>query len=159
MKSIYCIFIAIILFFSSCSTDSVYQENRTISPKGWSMRDTLHYTLPVPQDDKNYQLQLLVRHDANYDYQSLWLFLRDKAQEVDQNTDTLEIPLADAYGRWIGESAGTLYTQRFLWLDTIQGSSTDTLHLSIIHGMRDTLLLHLSDIGIRLVPLKPPTHE
>lgn len=117
-----------------------YGHNVTVSP------DTLHDSVAAGH------IALTVRHSANYRYSNIWLELTHRADSMDVAVDTLEIKLADAYGRWYGKGSGA----SFMISDTLPQiyriSRGDTLRLR--HIMRLDTLEEVEQAGISFLPLQ-----
>lgn len=127
--------VALSTTLSSCSASPEYIESRSVSRLGWSQDSVITFVIPAPDHDKAHELLLNIRHAENYPYQNLWLF----------STDTMEIYLADDRGNWLGNHKNGLVEMPVL-LDDHYVFESDTVVVSIRHGMRDSLLRGITDI-------------
>lgn len=118
----------------------------TVGPDGWAYGDTLDY--PAKNDSANVprSLQLGLRHDAGYEYSNLWLELSYLTPADTVVADTINMVLADDFGRWRGTGRGISYQL----VDTVTTRQPvkpgATLHLR--HIMRVDTLHHIDKIGL-----------
>jgi len=89
---------------------------------------------------------LTVRHGNAYPYRNLWLEFTHMGPDSIMRHDTLNIELADIYGRWHGSGLGT----SFQYSDTI--STNFMLYrdagLKVRHIMRTDTLPAVEQIGL-----------
>lgn len=118
-----------LLMATACSGDGDFSRFERLPENGWAYGDTLMFDTTRPDSLSRGNLSLAMRHSGEYQYANIWL-------EVSYNDnghirrDTLNIPLADNYGRWLGKGFG----------------STRQLELPVA---RDILPLTASRIGVR----------
>lgn len=133
------------LTLAACTGGVVSSDFRSVDPAGWH-QDSLCVLQPDITDTITpMQVVLYVRHVETYPYQNLWLFIT-----TPDITDTIEFYLADDRGRWLG-NGGNGYIEMPVLLEehyrfARQGACTFTVQ----HGMRDTLLRGITDIGIEI---------
>ena len=88
---------------------------------------------------------IYVRHTERYPYQNMWLFVDDNGYR-----DTIEFYLADDRGQWLGNKQNGFIEMPVLYEDTKQFADTGRYTLTIRHGMRDSLLRGITDIGMEI---------
>lgn len=139
--------LAVMLNFWSCSNDEVYPgQFYTIENAEWKYGKVLkfndnHDTLPGVLE----AVAISVRHTNEYPYGNLWLELSYKSQDS-LVRDTVNIRLANEYGKWNGSGSGPVVTY------------TDTMHTRKVpdegtifmlrHIMRADVVPELEQIGL-----------
>ena len=148
-----CILSAIAVLFSSCRNDIVYSQFHSISyPDGtitssenWHMDSIVRFDFPIPDTTLDYTMTIYLRHTEHYPYQNIWLFAGNSLHR-----DTINSFLADDRGRWYGNhQQGLIETSVFIG-ENRHFSRTDSNYVEIQHGMRDTLLHGVMDIGLEI---------
>lgn len=108
----------------------------------------LSFTIAPEDTTAAYDILLHVRHTNCYPYQNMWFFVTRETGEW-QQTDTLEFYLADDRGAWLGNGKNGLISMPVLY-DTQVRFGSDTMHLHIRQGMRDSLLQGMQDVGVEV---------
>ena len=142
------------LTLTSCKNDIVYSQFSSISyPDGtitssgnWHMDSVAHFEYQIADTALGYQMNIYVRHTDRYPYQNMWLFVGDSAKQ-----DTIQFYLADERGRWLGNKHNAFMEVPVIFGRHIHFADTGTYQLVIRHGMRDTLLQGVTDIGVEIV--------
>lgn len=85
-----------------------YSHFFDIPTEGWKYGDTLKF-LPQTQDSVvSGRLNIALRHSNAYEYSNLWLEIRHFNGDSIR-IDTVNIEMADIYGRWHGSGLGTSF--------------------------------------------------
>lgn len=136
---------------SACSApDNDYSAFSTVDPDGWKYGRTFVYRPEIADSLASGTLLVMARHSNDYPYRNLWLEVSYQQLHPDSTIsfrrDTVNIPLADLYGNWLGTGLGT----SFQATDTV---STDFQLISgapirVRHIMRQDLLPAIEQIGI-----------
>lgn len=122
-----------------------YSQFKNIPTEGWSYNDTLTF-IPEPNDSTATGiLTIALRHNNDYIYNNLWVevsYFNDSVTVA----DTLNIELADIYGRWHGKGIGA----RFQIEDTISSSFNAIRgnRVKVRHIMRTDTLNGIEQVGI-----------
>ena len=64
--------------------------------------------------------------------------------------DTIECFLADEFGKWLGTGAGALKEMPVLYRQQVIFPDSGIYQMKIGQGMRDSILVGINDIGIRV---------
>ncbi len=136
---------------ASCSRgERDYSRWQHIPNEGWAYGDTI-FLLPVdtalPDNDTivNRRLHLGLTHDNDYPYSNVWLEVTYTGTGR-RYRYTLNIPLADIYGRWLGSGFGSDY-QREVTI-TPAADIDLTVPVEVRHIMRLDTLKGIDKIGI-----------
>lgn len=141
---------ALIAIMAGCGKQPVFQDSRAIPAEGWRADQLIHFEMSLSDTVPLHELYLLVRNTTDYPYSNLYLFLDIVFPDNRLIRDTLECMLVQRDGQWTGKGFGKIRTNQFLFRDDVWFPATGTYHFRIQHGMRDDVLLGISDIGIRL---------
>lgn len=139
----------------SCRQTDVYNEFNTLPRNGWFKRDVQRFTPESPDFTGRYDLYLTLRHNGDYAYRNLWLFVSYTGADGEQKTDTVNCELADEFGRWSGGGWGSYYQQELLLDDCFRFVGKEQV-VTIQQAMRDDRIRGISDVGIRIAPHTEP---
>jgi len=142
--------IALLVISSGCSRKVLYSKSERLPAEGWSMHQDLIFTVPVSDTLQSWDLYLQVRNGARYEWSNLWLFVETHAPTGTWIRDTLEFRLADERGKWLGRGIGDRFTVEFPFKRHVVFPHSGTYRFMVSQGMRDTLLEHIADIGLRI---------
>lgn len=131
-----------------------YSRWANLPTDGWIYTDTVAL-LPVDtmlHDNDSLvrgAIRIAVRHENSYRYSNLWLEMTYHTDGRRLIRDTINLRLADVYGRWIGSGFGASYQQEAL----ISSSSVIdvTQPVALRHIMRVDTLRGIEQIGIEVV--------
>ena len=136
----------------SCGRTGVYNEFNPLPNNGWFKRDVQRFTPEVPDTVNRYDVYLSLRHNGDYTYRNLWLFVSYNDEGGVLKTDTVNCELADEFGRWSGGGWGSYYQQKDLLNDDCRVSGEKEHVFTVQQAMRDDRIRGISDVGIRIVP-------
>ena len=64
--------------------------------------------------------------------------------------DTVEFTIADNKGKWIGSGIGDIHDVRLVYRRNVRFGQTGNYVFYIQHGMRETEIKEITDVGIRI---------
>ncbi|MCM1162953.1 MAG: gliding motility lipoprotein GldH [Muribaculaceae bacterium] len=143
----------VVLLASSCGKgERDYSRWAELPPSGWAYGDTL---MLVPADTTladndsivTRRLSLGVVHTSTYPYSNLWLEVTYHG-DGHLYRDTVNMLLADVYGRWLGAGFGASY-QREITL-TPHADIDLTRPVAVRHIMRLDTLPAIERVGIEV---------
>ena len=151
--------LSIILFviasiITSCHQNEVFFKYDTISNRGWDKDSVQYFDIQVTDKNTPYNFYIHLRNKSNYPYQNIWLFLEQIRPDKTIKKDTVEAYLADQYGKWLGTGVGSLKEMQIFYQKGIHFPDTGTYRIGIKHGMRDSLLQGINDVGVRIEKTK-----
>ncbi|MDP4240142.1 MAG: gliding motility lipoprotein GldH [Bacteroidota bacterium] len=154
-RSLWAIFISLIAV--ACTSNDIYFQYKPVTLKGWSKDSLYSFDISVKDTAAIYNVYVNVRNRGEYPYQNLWLFLNKTAPDKTQTKDSIECYLADQRGKWLGSGLGSIMEMPVLYQQKVRFKAIGTYHYKIGHGMRDSLLIGINDIGMRVekCPLAP----
>ena len=143
------ILIAVLALFTACRNNIAYMQFFPIPTKEWHMDSVMRFDYTITDTTTDYRVLIYVRHTEYYPYQNMWLFVRDSL-----TCDTIEFYLADDRGRWLGDKEHGFIEMPVLYEETKHFARTGAQHLEIAHGMRDSLLSGVTDVGVEIITVK-----
>jgi gliding motility-associated lipoprotein GldH len=147
--------LAVALLLASCGEAPLYEQNQSVEGASWSASDVKSFEFEVNDTVSLYDLSVNLRHNAAYKYANLYLFIELKFPNGKRAMDTLECVLADASGRWYGNSGlGDIYDCQFGYYSNRQFPLAGTYRAEIVQAMRDEPLTGITDIGFRVARKK-----
>ena len=145
-KTVFLWFAALVLFLTACSNSIQYSRFSPISSEEWHMDSLAQFVYSIEDTASDYQMLIYIRHTEQYPYQNMWLFVDDAGRQ-----DTIEFYLADDRGQWLGNKHNGFIEMPVLWEETKHFSDTGAYTMRISHGMRDSLLRGVTDIGLEIL--------
>jgi gliding motility-associated lipoprotein GldH len=133
-------------FLTSCRKDVVYSQFCSIPSEIWIADEVASFDYKIEDIHADYRMLVYVRHTERYPYQNMWLFIDDS-----RHKDTIEFYLADDRGQWLGDKHHGFIEMQILLEENYHFADTGMYHMTIQHGMRDSLLRGVTDIGFEVV--------
>lgn len=139
--------------FMACNQNELFFSYRRLPSSGWNKDSLLTFDYKIHNTDSHYNVFIHVRHFGNYPYQNFWMFLENTDAKGNMLKDTIECYLSDDFGKWMGtgnavKEMPVFYKQNILFPDS------GTYQIKIGHGMRDSILTGIKEIGVRVEMVK-----
>lgn len=134
----------------SCDSSTLFSDNYRLEDEKWSMYDPARYTCTIEDTVSTYNLDLTVRTSTEYPYRNMYLFVVTSFPSGTTVTDTLHVRVADEKGRWLGRGAGDLRELAIPYKSNVYFPEKGEYHFRVIHGMRDTVLKGVYDMGMKI---------
>lgn len=139
---------------TGCQRDVVSSAHQDLPEQGWAMTDTVCLSLDVADTVQVYDLTLMLRHTELYSYQNLWFFIQCADSLSPLQSDTVMACLADDRGQWLGSRAGRYYSGYVFVRHELLFPQAGTYTFSVVHGMRDSIISGIADVGLELRKVK-----
>lgn len=151
---------AIVLMAAGCSVggyhgngdDNFFSSFTTFRNAEWDYAEPLTFTVDTLADSvcPSGTLILTVRHTHGYEFSNLWLEVNYDLDDTCARRDTLNLILADLYGKWLGSGPGNTFNIN----DTLRAGMPLRRHqrIGIRHIMRTDTLENIEQIGISYTP-------
>ncbi|MDD3878085.1 MAG: gliding motility lipoprotein GldH [Bacteroidales bacterium] len=142
--------LTLVLLFSSCDSDRVYEKNIKIPNSTWNRLEILKFNAEISDTTLNYNFYLNVRNNVDYEYSNLYVFLNTIMPSQSIVRDTVEIMLAGPDGKWLGKGWGK-HKELYLQIGkNMKFPEMGTYAFEIEQAMRVDLLKNISNMGIRI---------
>ena len=143
-----------ILFLFFCFTIIIFSCNNAQSfthsfeNNSWHFEDSVVFTCDI-EHLKNYNLELFFRNNLEYPYRNLYLLVEIHHNQNMIKIDTLQYPITDKYGKWLGRGFGKTRDNYFLEeLEIFE--KTGEYKFIFTHGMRINPLIGSNAIGMKI---------
>jgi len=152
MKNILTYMTALLLLASltACDGSVFYDRQQAVDEHGWSPAESVDFDVTVDDTNQVYNFLLEVRNSISYPYSNTFLFIHTTFPDGSTSRDTLEFPLADNTGRWLGKRTGRYIDTRYYFRRNARFPLEGTYRFSVTNGMRDSAITGLKDIGLRI---------
>ena len=140
-------------FFSSCENEEAYHKFQDVKQSLWSKNDSLCFIIDTTdiRPGVAYDIQIETVNNSLFPYQNLWLFVRSNVDaERIFRQDTMQIQLADVYGKWTGSGFGAYYQNAILFRKRVVFPMKRKYTFQVIQGMRDEPLAGIEKIGLKI---------
>ena len=136
---------------TACDGSVYYDESRSVDEHGWLPQDSVCFDVEVDDTTHLFNFLVEVRNSVEYPYSNTFLFIGTTFPDGSVARDTMECPLADPEGRWLGKRTGRYVDTRY----RLRGGSArfpmkGRYHFAITNGMRDSAISGIKDIGLRV---------
>ena len=134
----------------SCTNNALFFEYKEVNKAGWMKDSVYKFTIPVNNTAEVYNMIINTRNTGDYPYQNLWLFITEISPDSVVTRDTIDFYLADEFGMWLGKGVGHAYNMPVLFRQNFRFAKKGTYTFEIGQGMRDSVLLGINDVGIKV---------
>lgn len=140
-----------VLLSSSCSNSTLYHKFETVNSDGWLRDSVLIYSCQIDSVASLYDIDIELNYNNNYQYSNLYLFV-EASDTLEQQlfSDTLNITLADEYGRWLGDGWGSTYQQRVEYKKDLSFNKKGVYNIKVTQGMRDNPIGGIERVGVKI---------
>ena len=142
--------VPLLWLLASCDSNVYYEESRSVDEHGWLPSESVDFDVDVDDTNSVYNFLVEVRNSVSYPYANTFLFIHTTFPDGSVAQDTLEYPLADPTGRWLGKRTGRYVDTRYYFRRNARFPMTGTYCFSVTNGMRDSAIAGLKDVGFRI---------
>lgn len=135
---------------AACNKNVVYEESIAIDPEAWQVDSIAKFSFDITDTVPSYSVSFIVRNSGDYQYQNLWLFVRNIEPDLRSHNDTVQLMLADDLGNWVGSGIGSIYSATYEYQHKLRFPKPGTYQLYIQQGMRTDSLAGIHDIGLKI---------
>ena len=139
-----------VLFFSSCDSKRIFEENQAIPESGWATSNVVKFNVDIKDPATATNFYINVRNSDGYPYGNLFLFIKTTFPNGKMSNDTLECVLADEKGKWIGSGIGDLYDNQIPFKKNVLFPQAGTYRFEIQQAMRADNIPLIMDVGLRI---------
>lgn len=114
MKCKICLYLIVGLVLTSCGKQPMYIKTYDFSDHTWGGGESPEFKFRTNDTKNAYNFVLTLRTTTDYEYSNLWVFMYTKSPNKKIRKDTLNFPIAEPNGKWIGENSGSIVENEFL---------------------------------------------
>jgi gliding motility-associated lipoprotein GldH len=153
MKNWTFIFLLSSLLLVGCDQNVVFENNIMISPDGWKQDEVVQFEWDITDTISLHNFYVSIRNGEGYQYSNIFLFVSMEFPNGKMSVDTIDCPLADADGHWLGSGLGDLYDNRIIFKERKKFPMAGHYRITIQQAMREENLEEIHDVGFRLSTL------
>jgi gliding motility-associated lipoprotein GldH len=145
----------VILGFGSCSDSKpLYSELAEIGGAGWAINDSLKFGFEVIDTAALYHLLLEVKHDAEYDWENVYVQILTAFPDDSVKVDVLSLELADGYGGWLGHCSGDKCALEIPLQQRVRFPLPGQYGLTFVQYMREEVVPGILGLRLSVVPVE-----
>jgi gliding motility-associated lipoprotein GldH len=141
------------IFLLGCQKGILFTEFKHLPVSGWEADSVFCFELSLQDSQPICDVEILVRHTDQYEYQNLWLFVEMKRDSITLSRDTIGCYLASDRGEWYGTGM-RVYEMPISYLESYAFPSEGISKIYVSHGMRSTILRGVIDLGVKVLEKK-----
>lgn len=150
MKILNSILLLVILAFTACDNNKVYETYAEMPNENWHIDSLKTFNFDIKDSTAIYHVFVNIRNIGNYEFSNLIIFIKTQMPGDKYIKDTLNCILSDNKGKWLGTGFGSIWTNSIPYKTNVRFPRSGTYGLEVQHGMRKENLKGISDIGIRI---------
>lgn len=150
------LFFVIIILVSSCDSNDVFTEYKSIG-SSWDKNEKIEFLFQIPDSINKYNIFINLRNDESYKFSNLFLIVNMEAPNNENVSDTLEYRMAEVNGEWLGKGSLSLKESKLWYKENYIFSTKGECIITIEHAMRKNgeiegiyKLEGIKDIGIKV---------
>ncbi len=139
----------VLLGLTSCDSELIYEENQAFENNTWSYDDPKEFSFELEDSLTPVKIYINLRTTIDYQFSNIYMYLHLDFPGGYSDVDPLEFFLAQADGKWLGETSGTVVENRAMITQgylMYPGKYTFKLE----QAMYDNDLTEVLDVGIRV---------
>ncbi|MDR2148272.1 MAG: gliding motility lipoprotein GldH [Tannerella sp.] len=131
----------------ACVDDTVFSKYVAIENRIWNKDSEYFFTFTVTDNAVPYDISVKLRNNDMYPFKNLWLFCSMELADSSLTRDTLEVMLADDFGKWTG-SGISIFQNEFPLYRNFHFPDTGQYTAVFRQGMRADNLKGIENIGL-----------
>lgn len=139
------------IIFTSCDQANLYDENKPIDNRTWNYSNPVKFQVDINDSKAKYDIYVRIRHTPEYKYSNLFFLLHQTGNKLKDTAYRHEVKLAELDGRWLGNSAGSLFNTEFKAEENFIFPDTGIYSFTVEQNMRDNPLKNISDVGLKII--------
>jgi len=153
MRKLISVLFGIFLVSCSLADQAVLSESVAIPETGWTMENPIQINAKIKDTSQLYDVYIMLRHNTDYEWINLFLFLKTYYPNQEFSRDTLECFLSDETGRWFGKGS-SVKDHTMLFKSNVKFPQEGHYQFEFVQGMRTESLQNIMDLGMKIVPSK-----
>jgi len=147
-------FFAIFVFLYSCDSSVVFEDNIKLPENRWEQKNIIEIKTEITDSITPHNIYINVRNAGGYQFSNLFIFFTTQTPSGKMERDTVEIMLADASGKWLGDGLGDIWDNRQLFKNNFRFPEKGTYTFLLEQAMRIDPLPQIMDVGVRIEKAK-----
>jgi gliding motility-associated lipoprotein GldH len=143
-------FFAALALLAACDSKRFYEENKEIPSGTWDNKNKIAFEFDIPDTTTYYNVLINVRNASQYQFANLCLFVTTTYPDGSTSKDTLDCPLQDPTGKWLGKGIGDLWDNKLLFKPSVKFPRAGKYRIEYEQAMRPNPLSYITDVGLRI---------
>jgi len=152
MRKFICILCCVYLTSCISPDNAILCDSVAIPETGWCLNHPVLFHVDIDDTTQLYDIFITLRHNTDYEWMNLFLFMKTYYPNMEFSRDTLECFLSDETGRWFGRGSSSVKDCIMLFNSNVRFPQKGRYKFEFIHGMRVDSLRNIMDLGMRIVP-------
>ncbi len=119
----------------SCTNNVLFRADTEIN-NSWHTDSLIEFNLNISDTTTVYYSEINIRHNNNYPFQNLFVFIHTTNPLGHKTTDTVECILADKTGKWLGTGIGDILDFTKIYQDSKVYENAGNYIIEIEQAMR-----------------------
>ena len=142
--------IVVLISLSSCDRNVVFEDNVKLPENRWEQKNAVQFTVDIQDTITPHNLYINLRNAGGYQFSNIFLFFTTTSPSGKMERDTLELTLADASGKWLGDGMGDIWDNRQLFKSGFRFPESGKYIFQLEQAMLIDQLPQIMDAGIRI---------
>jgi gliding motility-associated lipoprotein GldH len=144
------LFLITLFLVTACNSNVVFTDAKEMPGEIWNLSDIPEFSVPVTDTLSSNNVFFTIRTGTSYPFRNIYLFVTRSAPDGRSITDTMQYNLADEKGVWFGKGFGDIHELNLPYRNNVFFPVKGLYTFRIQHGMRETDLKGVYDIGLRI---------
>jgi gliding motility-associated lipoprotein GldH len=153
-KNFLVLFVLFALCLATCTSIDLYEKNVTIPGHRWTSSFKPEFTFTIKDSTVPYQLFLVLRHTAKYNYKNIYINLYTRQPDKDSTEKIrFDLTLATDEKGWLGSGMDDIYEHRIPLTPPEQDlyfKRSGTYTFTVEQIMREDPLENVMNVGLRI---------
>ena len=148
-----------LLVVVSCGPNPLYENTYDFEDHAWGAGESPSFEFESKDTSTAFNFIVTLRTTTDYEYSNLWVFMYTKNPSGDQRKDTLNFPLADPSGKWIGKKTGSVIEHEMLIGWNKKFPQKGDYQIRFEQAIPDPEVNHVMDLSLRIVPTEKSVNQ
>lgn len=140
----------LIMLLVACGADRWFEQYHSFEQANWHKDSVATFQLEVEDTTQFHDFFLHIRNNNDYPYRNFYTFMTIVFPNQKMDRDTLNLPLADLSGKWLGKGLGEVKDSKYIFRKRLRFPLKGTYTFRFVQGMRQENLEGISDIGLEI---------
>lgn len=128
----------------------VYEKNVPVPEHKWDYGFKPQYEVEITDTSARYNIYVTLRHTDAYRFSNIWLLVSTRYPGEAPVTRRVELPLADAAGRWLGSGMDDVFEHRVPIQQNARFDKAGVYRFTFEQNMRQNPLPDVMSVGLRI---------
>jgi len=149
MRNLKLILIFSVILLTSCDPHMVYDQFEKTGNNAWSWDEEKKFKVHMEHPNEFYNIYINIRHTKEYPKSNLYVFLTINGPNDSESRDTIDIPITNQHGKWLGSGFGDIKFVRKRIREKVRFAFPGEYIFTLEQGMRIEEL-PVTDVGLRI---------